>query len=106
MMEARNRSILPPIFWTQGLTTRTVLSRAVFVLMVGLFLTFSLICTVAAIRWVNRPFPGFVILENLRADRPGPPYWTGVQAGVIFPDRILAVNGRPVASVEEISEAV
>jgi class 3 adenylate cyclase len=74
--------------------------------MLGFFFVSSLVCAVAAIRWVNKPFPGFVILENLRADRPGPSYWTGVQAGVRFPDRILAFNGRPVTSVEEISELV
>lgn len=105
-MEAISRSILPPIFWKQRLTARTALSRAVFVLLLGFFLVSSLVCAVAAIRWVNRPFPGFVILENLRVDRPGPSHWTGVQAGVRFPDRILAVNEKPVTTVEEIGAVV
>ena len=51
-MDARSRSTLPPIFWKQHLTRRAALSRGLFVVMLGFFLTSGLVCAVAAIRWV------------------------------------------------------
>ena len=105
-MDTNSRSTLPPIFWLKNLTTRSILSRTLFCLLLLFFLFTSLVSSIGVIRWVNLPFPGFVVFDNLMADRPGPSHWTGSQAGIRFPDKILTVNEQPVTSVEEVSEVI
>ena len=52
-----------------------------------------------ASRWIDRPFAGFLMNERMVPGNVGRYEWTGTQAGLRYPDKILAVNGRPVASI-------
>ena len=61
-----------------------------------------LTCTLNSLRWVNRPFPGFLLWENLLVPAVGDTDWTGYKAGVPFQSRLTAVNGQAVTSAEEV----
>src|SRR5437870_6285499 len=81
-------------------------SQAMFGCVVALFLCALLVFAIAALDWVHRPFPGFIVLESMRVDRGGPAHWTGSLAGLRFPDEVRAVNEQPVHSVKEILDIV
>ncbi len=61
-----------------------------------------LTCTLNSLRWLNRPFPGFFLWENLFVPAVGDTDWTGYEAGLPFPSQLTTVNGRPVASAAEV----
>lgn len=56
------------------------------------------VCTVNSLRWINRPFPGFFVWDNLFLPAVGDTDWTGYEAGVPFHGRVLAVDGAPLDS--------
>ena len=47
-------------------------------------------------RWINQPFPGFFVHENLTVGPYFVPGWTGSNAGLQSLDRIVGVAGRPL----------
>ena len=53
-------------------------------------------------RLINRPFPGFFLWENLLVPAVGGTDWSGYQAGVPAPSRLLTVNGRTVGSADDV----
>lgn len=48
---------------------------------------------ISSYRWINRPFPGFLLYHNLVVGPDFLPQWTGTIAGIGFLDRIVAVDG-------------
>jgi hypothetical protein len=56
--------------------------------------------------WVGKPFPGFVLYTPPYVGAMSLPDWPGIQAGLKFLDRIVAVDGRPVSSGPEIVSMV
>ncbi len=54
--------------------------------------------------WYQRPFLGLFIEPNLVISKIGEPDWPARQAGVLWPDRLLAVNDQPVANALEFNE--
>ena len=69
---------------------------------VGFITAILLTCTVNSLRWVNRPFPGFFLWENLFVPAVGDTDWTGYEAGVPFLARLTAVNGQAIATADEV----
>jgi signal transduction histidine kinase len=63
-------------------------------------------CTFNSLLWTNRPFPGFFLWDNLFVPTFGDIDWTGYQAGLPHPSRLLAVDGDPAESAEEVYRAV
>ena len=70
----------------------------------GLSAAIILTCTLSSLRWLNRPFPGFFLWENLFVPAVGDTDWTGHQAGVPYQSRLLAMNGTAVVSAAEVYE--
>ncbi len=64
-----------------------------------------LVCTLNSLRWIDRPFPGFFLWENLFVPAVGDPNWTGYRAGIPYQSRLIAMNGRPVTSAAEVYRA-
>jgi transcriptional regulator with GAF, ATPase, and Fis domain len=65
--------------------------------------------TTAGIRvWqrVGQTFPGFAVYGTMTVDQLNQPYWTGVRAGLRPGDRILAVEGIAVRSLDELTAHV
>src|SRR5258707_8352016 len=49
-------------------------------------------------RWINQPFPGFFVHENLTVGPYFLPGWTGSNAGLESLDRIVSAAGRPLSA--------
>jgi signal transduction histidine kinase len=57
-------------------------------------------------RWINQPFPGFFIHENLTVGPYFVPGWTGATAGLQSLDRVVTAAGSPVRNRMEMYELV
>ena len=65
-------------------------------------LVITTICLVNALKWVNKPFPGFLLNERMVVAPVGQYHWTGTQGGLRYPDKILTANGKAVSSMKEL----
>ena len=54
--------------------------------------------------WINRPFPGFFVHENLTVGPYSLPGWTGAGAGLESLDRVVTVADRPLRDRAEMYE--
>ncbi|MNX65636.1 Alkaline phosphatase synthesis sensor protein PhoR [compost metagenome] len=59
-----------------------------------------------AIPWIDRPFPGFMVLRGQKIDLQLPDAWSGAKAGLRPMDRIVAVDQRPLASSQALYDRV
>ncbi|MET0584328.1 MAG: hypothetical protein ABW099_05555, partial [Candidatus Binatia bacterium] len=57
-------------------------------------------------RWINQPFPGFFVHENLTVGPYFVPGWTGSHAGLQSLDRIVRVAGRSLRDRAELYDLV
>lgn len=57
-------------------------------------------------RWINRPFPGFFIHENLTVGPYFMPGWTGAAGGLESLDRVTHIEGRQLRDRAELYELV
>jgi len=69
-------------------------------------LIITVICLFNATQFINKPFPGFLINERMLVAPIGQYQWSGTQAGLKYPDKILGANGTPVHTAEELYEYV
>jgi signal transduction histidine kinase len=60
----------------------------------------------AGLGWVNRPFPGFFLLENRVVASISLPAWPVTRSPEVFQATVVAVDGAPVASTREVYEHV
>jgi len=102
----RARSALPPIWALSGLAPAAIASRIVFFALVLTFAVVSATCLLIASRWIDRPFAGFLMNERMVPGNVGRYNWTGTQAGLRYPDKILTANGRPVSSMEDLNAII
>jgi len=56
--------------------------------------------------WINQPFPGFFVHENLTVGPYFLPGWTGAVAGLQSLDRVVRVDGREIATRRQMYEKV
>ena len=57
-------------------------------------------------RWLNEPFPGFFVYENLTVGPYYAPGWTGAASGLRSLDRIVSIDGRNVRQRAELYDHV
>jgi len=57
-------------------------------------------------RWINQPFPGFFVHENLTVAPYFMPAWTGARSGLRSLDRLVTADGRPLNNRAELYEIV
>lgn len=62
----------------------------------------AVVCAGSSLRWLNRPFPGFFLWENRFVPSLGDTDWTGYQADLPFPARVVAIEGHSVESADDI----
>lgn len=82
------------------------LTKLVFWATMSALILVSIACLVLSLTWLNRPFPGFVVLRNNTVDSLASARWTGIQGGIKQKDRILAVDGVPVTNGPELYRIV
>ena len=80
------------------LKSRWNLSTLLFIGVLLSYLTFSTISIIGAIKWIKMPFPGFLMHKSMSLASTGQYHWTGTQAGIKYPDKILKANGISVNS--------
>ena len=74
-------------------------------IVVGLAL-YALVHLVLPLASLDRPFPGFTLLDDLTLESQLPAAWSGAQAGLRPMDRIVAADGKPLTSVSELDRLV
>lgn len=81
--------------------------RRVLLFLMGLF-AFSVVSgtLIYSSQWINHPFPGFFIHENLTVGPYALPRWSGMNGGLKPFDLILSVNGKGVTHRNQIYESV
>ena len=93
--------------WSLGRLSSTELtSRGIFLGILLIILLVSVLSFINAARFLNRPFPGFLVTPRLVIANVGQPNWTGLQAGLKYPDKIMRVNDKRVSSIEDFRTAV
>ena len=81
-------------------------SRALFLTLNVLAWVVSAICIILAVQWIGEPFRGFLFNERMEVADFGVSSWTGIQAGLKRPDKVIAVNGRPVRSTDGLAPVI
>jgi len=74
--------------------------------LVGIMLAISVVSFVAALSWLNKPFPGFLVYTFPYVGSYSLKEWPSRQAGLKFMDRIVAVDGRPVFRGKDIYQII
>lgn len=59
-----------------------------------------------SLAWVGKTFPGFLLLENRVVASAGLPGWPAVRGGDIYQSELVAVEGAPLQSAEELRARV
>ncbi|MFQ5851604.1 MAG: ATP-binding protein [Candidatus Binatia bacterium] len=87
--------------------TLTMWQQRLLVVAVGLLAFLVVTATLtSSFQWMNRPFPGFFLYQNLAVGPDFLPQWSGGKEGLRFLDRVVALEGRPVNRRQEIYELV
>ncbi len=66
----------------------------------------SAVSFVAALSWLNKPFPGFLVYPWPYVGSYSLKEWPGRQAGIKFMDRIVAVDGQPVFGGKDVFQII
>jgi hypothetical protein len=64
----------------------------------------AIIVSINSLKWVNKPFSGFLLMKNRIVASIGLPHWPGVADGKIFQAKIIAVNGQKIQRAEQIRD--
>jgi len=88
------------------LSRREIFSRVAFLGMAVTILIIATVCTVNAVKWINKPFPGFLYNERMVVAPEGRYHWTGVKAGLKYPDKILEANEIRLSSSLDLGEII
>src|SRR5882724_9885379 len=62
--------------------------------------------TLTSSAWVGRTFPGFLLLVNRVVASIGLAHWSGSTVAELYQSQVVAVNGVPVASAQQVYSAV
>src|SRR5437773_12455675 len=76
-------------------------ARVMFVSILVAGALISLVCFFASGTWIDRPFAGVTINERMAVANIGRLHSTGLDRCFKYPDKIVAVGGRPVHSMQE-----
>jgi len=83
------------------------LEKTIFFLLILLSFFLSVNSLIQATKWVNRPFPGFLVYNSLIVSQVTLPRWSlSRELGIRSYDKILKVDGHPVSSAYELYDFV
>jgi len=92
--------------FSKNLSGGQSIGRVVFIALILAALTIGAVCIWNAVQWIDKPFPGFLVNQRMVVGYIGQYHWTGTQAGLKYPDKILRANGKEVSSAEALEEIV
>ncbi len=81
---------------------RTWRVRTAATLMVAAMALLAVATTRAGLAWVGRPFPGFFLLRNRVVASISLPGWPAAVSSDVFQSTVIAVDGTPVTSAEDV----
>lgn len=87
-------------------STKQIVSRLFFCLVLLSIGGISVICTFNALQWVNRPFAGFLLNERMIIGNLGRYHWTGTAEKLRYPDKIVTANGTLVSSMQDLERTI
>ncbi|MEW6268460.1 MAG: ATP-binding protein [Thermodesulfobacteriota bacterium] len=87
------------------LSSRTRQLRRATVATAGLFLVLFAVIAVTSLGWIGTTFPGFFVMANRVIPSIALPEWRD-DPGRLFQHQVLAVDGVPVSSADQVYEAV
>ena len=90
----------------RGLPRRRAFGRVVFFAMVAAFLAIDVLAVLLAASLVDKPFPGFLLNDRMVISYKGPLHWSGVQAGLTYPDKVLTANDMATTTVAQLAAVV
>ena len=73
---------------------------------IPLAIVFSIFTVLDAISWIDRPFPGFLFMENAVVSPMGQFGWPGIQAGLAIDDKIISVEGQTILTAHDVYEII
>jgi serine phosphatase RsbU (regulator of sigma subunit) len=95
--------------WVRPLSSwsaQELVSRSIFGMLILIVLLICTICGGLAVRWIDKPFAGFLVSPRMVLGNMGSYHWTGTQAGLKFPDKVLTANGQPIASISDLERVI
>ena len=103
---ARFQSPVRRILTLTGLARPQLAARLTFFGLILVVAAASAVVFVNALGWLDRPFAGFLVNPRMVVATVGQYHWTGPDAGVQNPDRIVSANGRPITSMRALDAIV
>src|SRR3972149_9645317 len=103
-MQENNRAIA--VWSFQGAPARHSAGRGLFCSLILSVLILSGICLWNAVRWMDKPFPGFLLNQRMVVGYVGLRHWTGTEAGLKYPEKILNASGRTISSRKDLEEVL
>src|SRR3972149_5329185 len=101
-MQENNRAIA--VWSLKGAAARHIACRGLFCSLILSVLILSGICLWNAVRWMDKPFPGFLLNQRMVVGYVGLRHWTGTEAGLKYPEKILNANGRSISARRDLEE--
>lgn len=95
--------------WMRPLSSwsaQELVSRSLFGALILIVLFICTVCVGLAVRWIDRPFAGFLVSPRMVIGNMGRYHWAGVQAGLKFPDQVLTANGQPISSMTDLDRVI
>ena len=96
------RSVVVPIWDFSTLSAGQVAGRLILAVVLTVVVVLSVIAVEKATTWVDHPFAGFLVNERLVLGNIGQYHWTGTWAGLKWPDKVVAADGRPITSMRDL----
>jgi sigma-B regulation protein RsbU (phosphoserine phosphatase) len=81
-------------------------STLLFYALAGIMVAICVFSFGAALSWLNKPFPGFLLYKEPFVASFKNSEWSGIKAGLKFLERIAAVDGKPVLEGQDVVDAV
>jgi signal transduction histidine kinase len=91
---------MPETFPTTPRAPRPVRLGAVAIGLAAIVLATT--TTITSLTWIDRVFPGFMLLDNRVIASVGLADWTGTAIPDLFQSEVIAVDGRPVRSTDDV----
>ena len=79
----------------------------IIALIIVIFSAFiSIYSLIQAVKWIERPFPGFLLYRNLIVAEVSLSHWTGYKGDLKSYDKIVDLDGRMISSADEVYSIV
>jgi len=72
----------------------------------ALVLGVALLVILQSLSWLDRPFPGFLVLSNRIVPSAGLGHWPATAGGILYQHEVVAVNSLPLEQVETLHATV